>query len=84
MPLGVRARTIPARATASCSPTPRPYCAREAFAAKPRALTDKLTTVADAVARLLHDDDYLAIGGFGADRLPLRWSTKFSASAGKT
>jgi glutaconate CoA-transferase subunit A len=44
--------------------------AREAFAAKPRALTDKLTTVADAVARLVHDGDYLAIGGFGSDRLP--------------
>ncbi len=44
--------------------------ARQAFAAKPRALTDKLTTVADAVRRLIHDGDYLAIGGFGADRLP--------------
>src|SRR5215813_7505306 len=49
---------------------PSPDRAREAFAAKPRALTDKLTTVADAVARLVHDGDYLAIGGFGADRLP--------------
>ena len=37
---------------------------------KPRALADKLTTVADAVARLVHDGDYLAIGGFGGDRLP--------------
>jgi len=44
--------------------------ARERFAQKPRALTDKLTTVADAVSRLIHDGDYLAIGGFGADRLP--------------
>jgi len=44
--------------------------AREFFATKPRALTDKLTTVEDAVARLLHDGDYLAIGGFGSDRLP--------------
>src|SRR5205814_3932118 len=43
---------------------------RAAFHAKPRALTDKLTTVADAVARLVHNGDYLAIGGFGADRLP--------------
>jgi glutaconate CoA-transferase subunit A len=45
--------------------------AREFFATKPRALTDKLTTVKDAVARLVHDGDYLAIGGFGADRLPV-------------
>jgi glutaconate CoA-transferase, subunit A len=45
--------------------------AREAFAAKPRALTDKLTSVPDAVARLIHDGDYLAIGGFGAARAPI-------------
>src|SRR4051794_6564976 len=44
--------------------------AREHFAARPRALADKLTTVADAVARLVRDGDYLAIGGFGADRIP--------------
>jgi glutaconate CoA-transferase subunit A len=44
---------------------------RAAFRAKPRALTDKLTTVADAVGRLVRDGDYLAIGGFGADRLPV-------------
>ncbi len=44
--------------------------AREHFAHKPRALTDKVTTVAEAVRRLVSDGDYLAIGGFGADRLP--------------
>ena len=44
--------------------------ARAFFATKPRALADKVTTVADAVARLVHDGDYLAIGGFGADRIP--------------
>src|SRR6478672_10994575 len=44
---------------------------RAAFRDKPRALTDKLTTVADAVGRLVRDGDYLAIGGFGADRLPV-------------
>src|SRR5436190_4945825 len=44
--------------------------ARQAFAAKPRALADKVTTVADAVRRLVGDGDYLAIGGFGADRIP--------------
>src|SRR5947199_38222 len=43
---------------------------RAAFRGKARALTDKLTTVADAVARLVRDGDYLAIGGFGVDRLP--------------
>jgi len=44
--------------------------ARAYFAQKPRALTDKVTTVADAVGRLVRDGDYLAIGGFGSDRLP--------------
>ena len=44
--------------------------ARAVFAARPRALTDKLTTVAEAVTRLVHDGDYLALGGFGCDRIP--------------
>jgi len=44
--------------------------ARAFFATKPRALHDKLTTVAAAVTRLVQDGDYLAIGGFGADRIP--------------
>ncbi len=44
--------------------------AREAFAQKPRSLVDKLTTVPDAVTRLVHDGDYLAIGGFGCNRIP--------------
>jgi glutaconate CoA-transferase subunit A len=64
---------------------------RAAFRAKPRALTDKLTTVADAVARLIHDGDYLAIGGFGGDRLPtavvheiLRQDKKYLGFAGHT
>jgi glutaconate CoA-transferase subunit A len=44
--------------------------ARAFFAARSRAREDKLTTVADAVRRLVHDGDYLAIGGFGCDRIP--------------
>jgi glutaconate CoA-transferase subunit A len=44
--------------------------ARLYFAKKPRALTDKVTDVADAVRRLVNDGEYLAIGGFGADRIP--------------
>jgi len=43
---------------------------RESFADKPRALTDKRTTVTDAVKRLVHDGDYLGIGGFGTNRIP--------------
>src|SRR5436190_14271883 len=44
--------------------------ARAFFASKPRAVVDKTATVAEAVARLVADGDYLAIGGFGADRIP--------------
>lgn len=44
--------------------------ARAAFAAKPRGLVDKVTSVADAVSRLVRDGDYLATGGFGANRIP--------------
>jgi glutaconate CoA-transferase subunit A len=44
--------------------------ARSFFASKPRAVVDKTTTVAEAVARLVSDGDYLAIGGFGAARIP--------------
>jgi glutaconate CoA-transferase subunit A len=44
--------------------------AREFFASKSRSLTDKRTTVAEAVARWVEDGAYLAIGGFGCDRIP--------------
>ena len=44
--------------------------ARAFFATKSRAAEDKLTTVADAVRRFVHDGDYLAVGGFGCVRIP--------------
>src|SRR6202140_743903 len=44
--------------------------AREFFRTKPRALVDKLMSVTDAVSRFVADGDYLAVGGFGADRVP--------------
>lgn len=49
---------------------PDPDEARAAFAKQPRALADKRTTVAEAVSRFIHDGDYLAIGGFGVNRIP--------------
>lgn len=49
---------------------PSAYAAREFFRTKPRNLRDKLMSVADAVRELVRDGDYLAIGGFGADRIP--------------
>jgi glutaconate CoA-transferase, subunit A len=44
--------------------------ARQFFASKPRALTDKVMSVTEAVRTLVHDGDYLAIGGFGCARIP--------------
>jgi glutaconate CoA-transferase subunit A len=44
--------------------------ARAFFARKDHALVDKRMSVAEAVRRFVHDGDYLAIGGFGGDRLP--------------
>src|SRR5256714_3515848 len=44
--------------------------ARAFFATKPRALVDKVTSVSEAVSRLVKDGDYLAVGGFGCDRIP--------------
>jgi len=61
--------TLP-QGTGTAFSDPSANHARQAFAGKPRALTDKLTTVADAVNRLVNDGDYLAIGGFGGDRIP--------------
>lgn len=50
--------------------SPSSDAARAAFAAKPRGLTDKVMSVADAVAKLVHDGDYFATGGFGTNRIP--------------
>jgi glutaconate CoA-transferase subunit A len=44
--------------------------ARLVFARKPRALCNKLTSVADAVRDLIHNANYLAVGGFGSVRIP--------------
>ncbi len=70
---------------------PSPDRAREHFALKPRALTDKVTTVRDAVTRLVRDGDYLAVGGFGGVRIPtavlheiLRQGTQNLSLAGHT
>ncbi|MDA7980314.1 MAG: hypothetical protein MPJ50_16255 [Pirellulales bacterium] len=43
--------------------------ARAAFREKSRSMTDKVMTVQDAVAKFVQDGDYLASGGFGANRI---------------
>jgi glutaconate CoA-transferase subunit A len=49
---------------------PSANAAREAFRTKPRGLVDKVMTVGEAVRQFVADGSYLAIGGFGADRIP--------------
>jgi glutaconate CoA-transferase subunit A len=49
---------------------PDPDEAREFFARKSRAMTDKRMTAKEAVDRFIPDGCYLAIGGFGANRIP--------------
>lgn len=43
---------------------------RQLQRARQRSLRDKRLSVADMVARYVHDGDYLAVGGFGSVRLP--------------
>jgi glutaconate CoA-transferase subunit A len=44
--------------------------AREFFRRKKKALYNKIMSVTETVERFVHDEDYLAIGGFGANRIP--------------
>lgn len=44
--------------------------ARQFFRTKSRALKPKLSTVKEVVKTMIHDGDYIAIGGFGANRIP--------------
>ncbi|MBU2547265.1 MAG: CoA transferase subunit A [Proteobacteria bacterium] len=49
---------------------PDPDKAREFFAKKSRAMTDKRMTEKEAVEKFIPDGSYLGIGGFGAIRIP--------------
>jgi glutaconate CoA-transferase subunit A len=50
---------------------PDPDAARAFFRTKSRRAVNKVMDLAEAVARFVHDGDYLAIGGFGANRTPI-------------
>jgi glutaconate CoA-transferase subunit A len=50
---------------------PDPDKAREFFRRKSRKMTSKLMSLKEAVEEFVHDGDYLAIGGFGANRTPI-------------
>jgi len=45
--------------------------ARAFFRKKSRALVPKMMSVKEAVEKFVHDGDYLCIGGFGANRVPM-------------
>ncbi|MFH0727706.1 MAG: CoA-transferase [Pseudomonadota bacterium] len=50
---------------------PDPDKAREHFRKKNRKMVNKVMSLKEAVARFVHDGDYLAIGGFGSNRTPI-------------
>ena len=58
------------QATGSLFTSPDCNLAREYFRAKPKGMVDKVMSVRDAVTRFVSDNDYLASGGFGCDRIP--------------
>ena len=45
--------------------------ARAHFKTKSRAMTNKLMSLKEAIAKFVKDGEYLAIGGFGANRTPI-------------
>ena len=45
--------------------------ARAFFRTKSRKMEDKVMSVKDAVEKYVHDGDYLTVGGFGANRVPI-------------
>ena len=50
---------------------PDPDAAREIFRQKSRKMAVKLMPLPEAVARFVHDGDYLALSGFGGNRTPI-------------
>ena len=50
---------------------PDPDKIREFFRMKSRKMVNKVMELKDAIAKFVHDGDYLGIGGFGANRTPI-------------
>jgi len=49
---------------------PNPDAIRAELRMKSKGLVNKVTTVSEAMAKFVHDGDYIAIGGFGGTRIP--------------
>jgi len=47
-----------------------PDVMRDFFKKKSKKMVNKVTTVGKAVSEMIHDGDYIAIGGFGSIRIP--------------
>jgi glutaconate CoA-transferase subunit A len=70
---------------------PDPDKAREFFKKKSRKMESKVMSLREAITKFVHDGDYLAVGGFGANRTPIaacheivRQGRQNMAFAGKT
>ena len=50
---------------------PDPDKLRAFFRTKNRKMVNKVMDLKEAVEKFVHDGDYLAIGGFGANRTPI-------------
>ncbi|MEA3222742.1 MAG: CoA-transferase [Thermodesulfobacteriota bacterium] len=50
---------------------PDPDKARDSFCKKSRRMKNKLMGLSEAIREFVHDGEYLAIGGFGANRTPV-------------
>jgi len=64
------AASVPSQGSGELFSSPDCEALRDAMRQRPRGMVNKLTTVSEAVRRLLSDGEYLAIGGFGGDRIP--------------
>ncbi len=60
---------VPDTFNASLFTSPDPDVVRQFFRQKPKRLIDKVMSVTEAVRQFVQDGDYLASGGFGADRI---------------
>lgn len=63
-------RGVPDMGEARLFAPPDVDAAREHFRARRKAMVDKTMTVREAVSRFVSDGDYLAVGGFGTNRIP--------------
>jgi glutaconate CoA-transferase subunit A len=50
---------------------PDPDKAREFFRTKSRTMANKVMDLKNAIKTIVHDGEYLAIGGFGTNRTPI-------------